>query len=195
MSCCASRVVACCRATTGLPCLGTGVPWVYLRGPTCVSQSPGRLCGKAPTVVTSCVPCARVRTSRSCPTENTYTPARLEALFELSVVTILSISCHFTKFSAGCGCSFQLVILLKISSNIFSCLLSAVSQSILFTQMQICFLSLSNAVASVLGFHRDLRDVTHAALRVRGVVSIFNCSQCAKFQKELVVRLIIDNVR
>ena len=32
-------------------------------------------------VVTSCVPCARARTSRSCATENTYTPARLEALF------------------------------------------------------------------------------------------------------------------
>ena len=49
---------------------GTSVPWVSLPGPTGVPQSP--LCGKAPTlvvclgVVTSCVPCARVRTSRSC---------------------------------------------------------------------------------------------------------------------------------
>ena len=83
-------------------------------------------------VVTSCVPCARARTSRSCATENTYTPARLEVLFRLSVVTSLSHSYHFTIFSAGCGCSFQLVILLKISSKSF-CLLSAVSQFVLFT--------------------------------------------------------------
>ena len=34
-------------------------------------------------VVTSCVPCARVRTSRSCAPENAYTPARLEALVKL----------------------------------------------------------------------------------------------------------------
>ena len=42
-------------------------------------------------VVTSCVLCARVRgrVSRSCATENTYTPPRLEALFKLSVVAIL----------------------------------------------------------------------------------------------------------
>ena len=42
-------------------------------------------------VVTSCVLCARVRgrVSRSCATENTDTPARLEALFKLSVITIL----------------------------------------------------------------------------------------------------------
>ena len=78
-------------------------------------------------VVTSCVPCARVRTSRSRATENTYTPARLEALFKLSVVTVLSHPYHYTKLSAGCGCSFQLVILLNISSK-FSYLLYAVSQ-------------------------------------------------------------------
>ena len=48
-------------------------------------------------VVTSCVPCARVRgrVSRSCATENTYTPPRLEALSKLSVFTILSHSYHF----------------------------------------------------------------------------------------------------
>ena len=47
-------------------------------------------------VVTSCLPCARVRgrVSRSCATENTYTPARLVTLFKLSVVTILSHSYH-----------------------------------------------------------------------------------------------------
>ena len=93
-------------------------------------------------VVTSCVPCVRVRgrTSRSCATENTYTPAPLEALFKLSVVAILSPSYHLRQiFSAGCGCSLQLVILFdtffisfEISSKC-SCLLSAVSQSILFT--------------------------------------------------------------
>ena len=51
-------------------------------------------------VVTSCVPCARVRgrTSRSCATENTYTPAPLEALFKLSVVANLSPSYPFHQF-------------------------------------------------------------------------------------------------
>ena len=75
-------------------------------------------------VVTSCVPCARVRgrASRTCATENAYTPARLEAL---------------SKLSAGCGCTLQLVILLKIPSK-FYCLLYAVSQAILFTQIQLC---------------------------------------------------------
>ena len=43
-----------------------------------------------------------------------------------------------TNFSAGFGCSFQLVILFEISSD-FSCLLSAVSQSILFTRKRIFF--------------------------------------------------------
>ena len=94
----------------------------------------------------------------------------------------------FTKFSAGCGCSLQLVILLKISSK-FDCLLYAVSQSILFTQIQICLFSvdrsISNAVASVLGYQCNLRDVRRAVLRASGSVSIINCSQSAKFQKEL----------
>ena len=42
-------------------------------------------------VVKSCGLCVRVRgrVSRSCASENTYTPARLEALLELSVVIIL----------------------------------------------------------------------------------------------------------
>ena len=48
-------------------------------------------------VVTSCVPCARGRISRSCATEKTYTPARQEALVKLSMVASL------TKFSASCG--------------------------------------------------------------------------------------------
>ena len=82
---------------------GTGVPC----GCPCRDR-PVCLCGKAPShfvvvgvvgVVTSCVLCARVaRVSkdlkptgcRSFATENTYTPARLEALFKLSVVTTQS---------------------------------------------------------------------------------------------------------
>ena len=54
-------------------------------------------------VVTSCVLCARVRgrVSRSCATENTYTPARLEALFKLSVVTILRHSYHSLQNFCG----------------------------------------------------------------------------------------------
>ena len=54
-------------------------------------------------VVTSCVPCApaRGRTSRSCATENSYTPARLEAVVKLSVVTILSHSYPFHQILCG----------------------------------------------------------------------------------------------
>ena len=55
-------------------------------------------------VVTSCVLCARVRgrVSRSCATENTYTPPRLEALFKLSVVAILRHLCRSLQHLCGC---------------------------------------------------------------------------------------------
>ena len=56
-------------------------------------------------VVTSCVLCARVRgrDSRSCATENTFTPPRLEALFKLSVVAILKRLYHSLQHLCGCG--------------------------------------------------------------------------------------------
>ena len=102
-------------------------------------------------VVTSCVVCARVSRMlsdvlttgcTSCAPENTYTSARLEALFQLLVVTILSHSYNFHQQIAGFGCSFQFVILFEMFftsfdeiSLTFSCLLSAVSQFVLFTLM------------------------------------------------------------
>ena len=46
--------------------------------------------------------------------------------------------------------------------------------------------SLSNAVASVLQHHCDLRDCIHAVLRVSCVVSIVDCFQSANLLKELV---------
>ena len=62
-----------------------------------------------------------------------YTPARLEALLKLSVVTILRHSYHSLQNFCGLWVlSSHLVILFEISSN-FSCLLPAVSQSLLFT--------------------------------------------------------------
>ena len=97
--------------------------------------------------VTSCILCARISrvlrdvktTGRiSCATENSCTPARLEALSKLSVVTVLSHWYHFHQIL----CSFQLVILFEMFFTSFdgaslkcSCLLSAVSQSVLFTLM------------------------------------------------------------
>ena len=70
-----------CRPTHGLPCSGNQGDSVAKR------HSLYMLVG----VVTSCVLCPRVRgrVSRSCATENAYATARLEALFKLSVVTIL----------------------------------------------------------------------------------------------------------
>ena len=55
---------------------------------------------------------------------------------------------------------------------------------------------MSNAVASVLGFHCD---GIHAVLHVSGVVSIFDCLQSAKLQKNWslicsVVRFFVDTV-
>ena len=47
----------------------------------------------------------------------------------------------------------------------------------------VSFLGRLISVASVLGHHCDLRDVRHAVLRVSGVVSIFDCFQSAKLQK------------
>ena len=105
--------------------------------PVCHRVQDGSLAKRQPFfvlvgVVTSCVPCARVR-GRVSRSENTYTPARLEALLKLSVVTILRQFVSFApKISAGCGCSLHLVILFEISTN-FSCLLPAVPQSLLFT--------------------------------------------------------------
>ena len=54
-------------------------------------------------VLTSRVLCARVRghVSRSCATEKTYTPARMGALFKLSVVTILRHS--YRSLQDFCG--------------------------------------------------------------------------------------------
>ena len=97
-------------------------------------------------VVTSCVLCARasrvlsdVLTTGciSCAPENTYTPARLGALSKFSVVTILCRSYHFHQYF------FLLRVLGALSNSsscsrcslTFSCLLSAVSQSVLFTLM------------------------------------------------------------
>ena len=51
---------------------------------------------------------------------------------------------------------------------------------------------MSNAAASVLGFHCNLRDGMHAALRGSCVVIIFNCNQSAK--ELAMIRLIIDTV-
>ena len=94
-----------------------------------------------------------------------------------------------SNISAGCGYSLQLVILFEaffisfeISSKL-SCLLSAVPQSILFTQMLICFFlnrfyQCRKLFASVLGFHCNLRDGRYAVLRVSGVVSISTVVRC-----------------
>ena len=144
-------------ATHGLPCSGTGVrtEGVLAGNHRCATESRVTLWQSANPccvlvgvvgVVTSCVPCPRVRgrTTRSCATENTYTPARLEALCKLSVVAILSPSCHFHQFFCGwwvlsptCHLVRHVLHLVEISSKC-SCLLSAVSQSNLFTYMQIC---------------------------------------------------------
>ena len=89
---------------------GTGVPWVScldepvclrVQGDSVAKRQP--LCVLAVGVVASCVLCARGRgrVPRACATENTYTPARLEALFKLSVVTILRHSYHFHQIFCG----------------------------------------------------------------------------------------------
>ena len=92
-------------------------------------------------VVTSCVLCARVRgrVSRSCATENTYTSARLEALFKLSVVTILRHLYRSLQHFCGLLGALSNSSSCSRSRRKFSCLLKAVSQSVLFTQMQIFF--------------------------------------------------------
>ena len=87
----------------------------------CALRCPGRLASgtklQSLVVVAVCSgQCLRVRVrgrvSRSCATENSYTPARLEALLELSDVNILSHlrltrSTFYSKVSAGCGRSLR----------------------------------------------------------------------------------------
>ena len=79
---------------------------------------------------------------RSFATENTYTAARLEALFS-------SQSAPFSVIPAD---TIESTPKLGRSSN-FCCLLLAVSQSILFTQMQICF-SLGRSINFLCTFFR-----------------------------------------
>ena len=79
------------------PRTGPRVPWVSCldpRGCHRVQDDPvtkGQPLCVLVGVVTSCVLCARGRgrVSRSCATENTYTPPRPEAQFKLSIVAIL----------------------------------------------------------------------------------------------------------
>ena len=88
-----------CRATHGLPAYGPPCTVGVLPGPK--SQPICVLVG----VVSSCVLSARVRgrVSRSCATENTHTPPRLEALFKLSVVDTLRHSYRLLQHLCGCS--------------------------------------------------------------------------------------------
>ena len=158
--------LACCRATHGLPCLGTGVPWASLLGPlVCHRVHGGSVAKRQPFVVcigvvTSCVPCARVRTSRSCATENTCSTG--------SAVQAPSRhhSQSFVPFhQIFCGL-WVLVPTRHLVEDHIDVFLACCQQC--------------KAVASVLGHHCDLGDVIHAVLRVSCVVSIFNCRQSAK---------------
>ena len=88
------------RATHGLPCRAPVCRGCPCQDPSVCHRVQGDSVAKRQPslcvvgVVTSCVPCARARTSCSCATENTYTPARLEALFKLSVRQFIN-SCLF----------------------------------------------------------------------------------------------------
>ena len=146
-------------ATHGLPCSGTGVrtEGVLARTHRCATESRVTLWQSAnPScvlvgvvgIVTSCVPCPRVRgrTSRSCATENTYTPARLEALCKLSVVAILSPSYHFHQFFCGLWCSLQFVILfdtffisLRSRRNVLACCLQCRNPTCSRICKSVCF--------------------------------------------------------
>ena len=124
---------------TASPRTRTHVPWVSCLDPRGVTESRMTLSQRSNLcvlvgVVTSCVLCAcvRGRVSRSCATENTYTPPRLEALFKLSVVAILR---HlYRSLQHLCGCTQN-----PSTWSTRSFLLSAVSQSTLFTYKKISF--------------------------------------------------------
>ncbi len=87
-------------------------------------------------VVTSCVLCARVRgrVSRSCATENTYTPARLEALFKLSIVIILSHSHHSLQNFCGLGVFSPTELFLLLACNVAIHLVHAKCNSVSFSE-------------------------------------------------------------
>ena len=128
LSCCrlsSCRVVELVGPPTAFPRTAPRVPWVSFLDPR-GCQSPDDPVGKSQPlcvlvgVVTSCVLCARVRgrVSRSCATENTYRPARLEAVFSpFSDICVVrpKISAVF-RF----GCSVQLVemFLLVVASRL-----------------------------------------------------------------------------
>ncbi len=87
-------------------------------------------------VVTPCVLCARVRgrVSRSCATENTYTPARLEALFKLSIVIILSHSYHSLQNFCGLGVFSPTELFLLVACNVAIHLVHAKCNSVSFSE-------------------------------------------------------------
>ena len=138
-------------------------------------------------------------------TENTYTPARLEALFELSVVTILRHSYRsrpiflrivgVLSHSSSCSRSHRTVLAwcLQCRNSIFVHVNANLSLSRKIDQFRMLSrLSLDITAIFATGYT--------LCFRVSYVVIIFNCSQCAKFLKEnwsmicSVVRLIIDTV-
>ena len=148
MSCCRLSVVVSWRVTSGHPrpsLFGHRCTVGVLAGRATESRvtlwQSANPCCVFVGVVTSCVPCARVhgRAPRSCATENTYTPDRLEALSKLSVVAIPSPSCHFDQIFCGLWVLPPTRHLVEDLVDI-SCSSQAVSQSVLFTQVQICFL-------------------------------------------------------
>ena len=180
---------------------GTGVPWVSLPEPTSVPQIPGWLCGRAPTHfvlvgVRSCR-CRRVRSrgrvSRSFATENTYTPARLEALLKLSIITICHSSWHdriHSIVSAGCGCFLQWNPWLTCSSSrsrsrrtFLACCLQCRNPSCSRNCKSVSLWkdwSTSVYLVRFFGSYCYLRDGRHAVLRVSSVMNILKCFQSAK---------------
>ena len=99
-----SRLHGGSRATHGPSLFGHRCTVGVLAGThRCATESRGDSVGKTPTlvcvgVVTSCMPCARVRTSRSCATENTTTPAaKMLEMFSKVKVHMWMCTCLFLK--------------------------------------------------------------------------------------------------
>ena len=110
-------------------------------------------------------------------TENTYTPARLEALFKLSVVTILSHSYHFHQSFCGLWVFSPTRHLVRDLIELFMPAAYSVAINLVHVSAN---LFLSRKID-------QLRcSLLHAVLRVSSVVNIFICLQSAKLSKELV---------
>ena len=207
LSCRESSRGACCGPPTAFS-IGHRCAVGVLAGTHRVPQSPGWLCGKAPTllvvavgvvgVVTSCGLCVRVPRSvcnweylHPCSTGSAVqalsrhhsqsSQPTFSGLWVFSSMKFFPNKSWLTRSSSRYLLRDLIALFLLAACSVAIHLVH--SNANLFLSRKIDQL---RSILSVFGSYCNLRDGRHAVLRVNSVASILNCRQSAKLQKELV---------